>query len=138
MLKTPLLLYCRYLGKLFWPTNLAVFYLAHQGIGRRQMSCCRWGTALLLAITVLFFAQRRSRPGLLMGWLWFVGTLVPVIQLVQSGEQAMADRFTYLPLAIGICIIVVWGVCELVRLWRYQIDEFCRWWVRCWSLRAPD
>ena len=109
--------YCRYLGKLFWPADLAVFY-PHPGywpLGR----CC-WRVLLLVAISVLFFVKRRRYPFLLMGWLWFCGTLVPVIQLVQSGAQAMADRFTYIP-SLGVLILAVWGAYELTRRWRYQV-----------------
>ena len=59
----------------------------------------------------------RSRPYLAVGWFWYVGTLVPVIGLVQVGMQSMADRYTYIPL-IGIFIAVAWGVCELAATWR--------------------
>ena len=59
-------------------------------------------------------------PYLLMGWLWFVGMLVPVIGLVQAGGQAMADRYTYLP-SLGVLILAIWGACELTRGWRYQV-----------------
>ncbi len=55
-----------------------------------------------------------------MGWLWFLGTLVPVIGLVQVGGQAMADRYTYLP-SLGVLILAVWGAYELTRGWRYQV-----------------
>jgi Flp pilus assembly protein TadD len=64
--------------------------------------------------------QRRRYPFLLMGWLWFCGMLVPVIGLVQTGAQAMADRHTYLP-SLGVLILAVWGVCELTRGWRYHV-----------------
>ena len=111
-----LISYCRYLGKMFWPTDLAVFY-PHPGYWPLEQVLLAGG--LLLGITVLFFATRRRYPFLLMGWLWFCGTLVPVIELVQSGEQAMADRFTYVPL-LGMLVIVIWGAYELTRSWRYQ------------------
>jgi Flp pilus assembly protein TadD len=55
-----------------------------------------------------------------MGWLWFVGTLVPVIGLIQSGEQAIADRFTYIP-SLGVLILAIWGADELTRRWRYRV-----------------
>jgi len=108
--------YCRYLGKIFWPTNLAVFY-PHPG--HWPMEDVLLAGGLLLGITVLFTVARRRFPFLLMGWLWFGGTLVPVIQLVQSGEQAMADRFTYIP-SLGVLILTVWGVHELTCRWRYH------------------
>jgi tetratricopeptide (TPR) repeat protein len=66
---------------------------------------------------VFFVVQRRHHPFLLMGWLWFGGMLVPVIGLVQTGMQAMADRHTYLP-SLGVLILVIWGMGELTRRWR--------------------
>jgi len=110
-----LVAYCRYLEKLFWPTDLAVFY-PHPG---------HWpvGTVLLagglLAGGSVIFWRLRRQPFLLMGWLWFLGTLVPVIGLVQVGGQAMADRYAYVP-SLGVFIMVVWGVYELTRGRRYQ------------------
>ena len=78
-----LISYCRYLGKLFWPTDLAVFY-PHPGHWPLEKVLLAGG--LILGISVLVFVQRRRYPFLLMGWLWFVGTLVPVIGLVQVGR----------------------------------------------------
>jgi Flp pilus assembly protein TadD len=112
--------YCRYLGKFFWPTKLAVLYpypAEQWPLGWVAMA----GTTLV-AISVLMFAWRRTRPYGLMGWLWFVGTLVPVIGLVQVGSQSIADRYTYLP-AIGLNIIAVWGVWELAQRWRVRKTE---------------
>ena len=111
-----LISYCRYLGKMFWPTDLAIFY-PHPGYWPLDKVFLAGG--LICGLSVLLFMKRGRYPFLLMGWLWFVGTLVPVIQLVQSGEQAMADRFTYVP-SLGILIFVIWGACELTRRWRYQ------------------
>jgi hypothetical protein len=112
-----LISYCRYLGKMFWPVDLAVFY-PHPGYWPMGQVVLAGG--LLVGITVLFIVARRRYPFLLMGWLWFVGTLVPVIQLVQSGEQAMADRFSYVP-SVGVLIVAIWGVYELTRHWRNQV-----------------
>ena len=112
-----LISYCRYLGKLFWPTDLAVFY-PHPG--HWPLAKVLLAGGLMLGISVLLFVQRRRHPFLLMGWLWFVGTLVPVIGLVQVGEQAMADRYTYIP-SLGVLILTVWGAYELTRRWRYQV-----------------
>ena len=112
-----LISYCRYLGKLFWPTDLAVFY-PHPGqwpLGKVLLA-----GGLLLGLSGLFFAQRRRSPFLLMGWLWFVGTLVPVIGLVQVGDQAMADRYTYTP-SLGVLVLAVWGAYELTRRWRSAV-----------------
>jgi tetratricopeptide (TPR) repeat protein len=104
-----LISYCRYLEKMFWPTDLAVFY-PHPGYW--PMGKVLLAGGLLLGISALLFAKRRQYPFMLMGWLWYCGTLVPAIGLVQSGDQAMADRFTYLP-SLGVLILVVWGAYEL-------------------------
>jgi tetratricopeptide (TPR) repeat protein len=111
-----LISYCRYLGKMFWPTDLAVFY-PHPGYWPLEKALL--AGVFLCGISVLLFMERRRYPVLLMGWLWFVGTLVPVIQLVQSGGQAMADRFTYVP-SLGVWILTIWGAYELTRRWRYH------------------
>ena len=105
--------YGRYLEKLFWPMDLAVFY-PHPGYWPLDMVLLAGG--LLLGLSVLLFAQRRRYPFLLMGWLWYCGTLMPVTGLVQVGEQAMADRYTYLP-SLGVLILAVWGGYELTRRW---------------------
>ena len=112
-----LISYCRYLGKMFWPTDLAVFY-PHPG--HWPLTEVLLAGGLLLGISALLFAQRRRSPFLLMGWLWFVGTLVPVIGLVQVGGQAMADRYTYIP-SLGVLIFAIWGAHELARRWRYRV-----------------
>ncbi len=111
-----LISYCRYLGKLFWPTDLAAFY-PHPGYWPMGQVLLAGG--LILGITVLFIVKRGRYPFLLMGWLWYCGTLVPVIGLVQAGRVAMADRFTYVP-SLGVLVIVIWGAYELTRRWRYQ------------------
>jgi tetratricopeptide (TPR) repeat protein len=97
--------YCRYLGKLFWPMHLSVFY-PHPGHWSSGivLSCA----ALLLVVSLIAFFLRTSRPFLLLGWLWFVGMLVPVIGIVQVGLQSLADRYTYLPY-IGLFIALVWA-----------------------------
>jgi len=109
-----LISYCRYLGKIFWPTDLAAFY-PHPGYWPMQQVLL--AGMLIVGISALFFVMRRRYPFLLVGWLWYCGTLVPVIGLVQSGEQAMADRFTYVP-ALGVMLQVSWGALELTRRWR--------------------
>jgi protein O-mannosyl-transferase len=109
--------YCRYLGKLFWPTDLAVFY-PHPGHWPLQTVLRAGG--LILGISMLLVAQRRRSPFLLVGWLWFLGVLVPVIGLVQIGGQAMADRYTYLP-SLGPLILVVWGAYKLTKRWHYGV-----------------
>jgi tetratricopeptide (TPR) repeat protein len=108
---------CRYLGKMIWPTDLAVFY-PHPGHWPMDQVVLAGG--FLCGISVLLFMKRGRYPFLLMGWLWFVGTLAPVIGLVQVGSQAMADRYTYIP-SLGVLILVIWGAYELTRRWRYQV-----------------
>ena len=113
-LANALMSYVRYLGKMLWPENLAALYL-------RKGPWPAWEVGLaavaLLAASVAVIWLSRSRPYLAVGWFWYVGTLVPVIGLVQVGMQSMADRYTYIPL-IGIFIAVAWGVCELAGTWR--------------------
>jgi len=98
--------YARYLGKAFWPSRLALIY-PHPGTSLRAWEVLA-ALVLLLAVTALVLRERRRRY-LLVGWFWFLGTMVPMIGLVQVGEQAMADRYAYLPF-IGLFIIVCWGV----------------------------
>jgi tetratricopeptide (TPR) repeat protein len=107
--------YCRYLGKCFVPMKLAVFYpfFAEQPPLRTTLMAC----GLLVAVTAGAVALFRRRPYLLVGWLWFVGTLVPVIGVVQVGGQSMADRYTYVPL-IGIFIMLAWGIGDATLSWR--------------------
>src|SRR5437762_13577136 len=90
-----LLSYVRYLRLMFWPKGLAVFYpLSFADLTAEAVT---WAVIVLLIITALFFFLRRKEPYLLMGWLWFLGMLVPVIGIVQVGGQAVADRYLYLP-----------------------------------------
>jgi len=117
-----LISYCRYLGKVFWPTDLAVFY-PHPGHWPMEKVLLAGG--LFLGISALLIVKGRRYPFLLMGWLWYCGTLVPTIGLVQSGEQAMADRFTYVP-SLGVLILAIWGAYELITRWRHM-DLCCPW-----------
>ena len=107
--------YVAYLGKLAWPTDLAVFY-PHRawttgGLDAWQVASA---TLLLVAVTALAAWQLRARPVIAMGWGFYLVTLLPVIGLVQVGSQAMADRYTYLP-AVGIFTAVVWLGAEAAR-----------------------
>ncbi len=104
--------YGAYLGKTVWPSRLSPFY-PHPGEGIEPI-CVAVAATVLVAITACAFAMRIRKPYLLVGWLWYLGTLVPVIGLVQVGSQAMADRYTYIPL-IGIFIAVAWLVWDLVK-----------------------
>ncbi len=98
--------YALYLEKLVAPVNLAVFY-PHPG--HWPMLQVAVSVAILLGITVVAIWQRGRRPWLLIGWLWFVGMLVPVIGLIQIGMQSIADRYTYFP-AIGAFIMIAWSI----------------------------
>ena len=102
--------YVRYVGKAVWPTRLAPMY-PHPG-----NSLAKWevlaALLFLLVVTALVIAARRHRY-LPVGWLWFLGTLIPMIGLVQVGRQAMADRYAYLPF-IGLFIMICWGVADCV------------------------
>ena len=102
--------YAMYVWKALWPAWLAVFY-PHPGA---TLVVWRLGLATLFVVSVSALAwwQRTPRPYLIAGWLWFLGTLVPVIGLVQVGEQAIADRYAYIPL-IGIFVMIVWGAADL-------------------------
>ncbi len=97
--------YVTYLRKTLWPSDLAVFYppaaTLHAGTALAA-------AAVLAAITVAAVRARRRHPYLLVGWLWYLGALVPVLGLVRQGDQAMADRFTYLPL-VGVLVMAAWG-----------------------------
>lgn len=112
-----LVAYGRYLGKLFWPVDLCVLY-PHPDYWPWQAVV--GGGLLLLAISALVVWFRAERPYLLGGWLWFIGMLVPVIGLVQVGQQSMADRYTYLPM-IGVLLALVWAAYELSTRWRYAM-----------------
>ncbi len=106
-----LIAYASYLGKTVWPIHLAPFY-PHPGNSIPASEAI--AVALLLGLlSLLLIRKARSYPYLPMGWLWFLGTLVPVIGLWQVGSQGMADRYTYLPL-IGIFIILAWGLRDLL------------------------
>ncbi len=105
--------YMSYLGKMIWPHDLAVLY-PHPGMPPwwHVVGAC----LLILLITVVAIRNLNARPYMAVGWLWYMGTLVPVIGLVQIGLQAMADRYTYISL-IGAFIIIAWGVPDLTRRW---------------------
>src|SRR5882724_2057044 len=111
-LSNALVSYAKYLLLAFWPNDLAVFYpFPKEGIPGWQII----GAALLLiAITAFCLSQGKIRPYLIVGWLWFLGTLVPVIGLVQVGAQTMADRYFYIP-SIGLFIALVFGLADIAE-----------------------
>jgi hypothetical protein len=100
--------YVRYLAKTAWPAHLAPMY-PHPGGSLRAWQV--YGALVVLLVVSMWVAERRPRRYLLVGWLWFVGTLIPMIGLVQVGRQAMADRYAYLPL-LGVFIMVCWAVAD--------------------------
>ena len=110
--------YGRYLWKTLWPANLAYFY-PHPA-GSPDAGSGFWLTAAISVVALVgisyLILRDRSRPQLAVGWLWFLGTLVPVLGLFQVGAQAWADRYAYLPL-IGIYIALAWGLAELAARW---------------------
>lgn len=109
-----LMAYPHYFVKFFWPTNMAVLYPRNDHWTAMQLILAG---ALILEISMVAFALRRRAPWVMVGWFWYLGTLVPVIGLVQVGEQSIADRYTYIPM-IGIAVALVWGAYELTRQWR--------------------
>ncbi|MDD3953249.1 MAG: tetratricopeptide repeat protein [Lentisphaeria bacterium] len=108
--------YIAYIGKMIWPSNLAIFYPHPLGVILWQVL----GSVLLLVVITLAVIRRAKKsPYLATGWLWYLGTLVPVIGIVQAGSQAMADRYSYISL-IGLFVMAAWGVPELLKKWRYR------------------
>ncbi|MGD9338517.1 MAG: tetratricopeptide repeat protein [Syntrophobacterales bacterium] len=103
--------YVKYIEKMMWPRDLAVLY-PHPGESLPLWQVVGAGL-LLLIISIFVIRTAKRRPYLTVGWLWYLGTLVPVIGLLQVGQQAMADRFTYIPL-IGLFIMIAWGVSNFV------------------------
>ena len=103
--------YVAYLKKFFWPVDLAVFYPYELSLplGKILIS-----GLILILITAAVLYYIKKQPFLFTGWFWYLGTLIPVIGLVQVGRQAMADRHTYLP-SIGIAIMLAWGIPSLIK-----------------------
>jgi tetratricopeptide (TPR) repeat protein len=102
--------YATYIVKMFWPARLAVFYPYPHDFPAWQIAL---SALLLVAISMVVLRERRSRPYLAVGWLWYLGTLVPVIGLIQVGAQARADRYMYLPI-VGLSIMLAWTLRELL------------------------
>ena len=108
-LENAVMAYAMYLWKMIWPSHLSPIY-PHPG---DSLAGWQVGTSALVLLAVTAVALKfRARRYLLTGWLWFLGTLVPVIGLVQVGDQAMADRYAYIPL-VGIFIMIAWGIADL-------------------------
>lgn len=109
--------YAEYLWKLIWPLNLSIFY-PHQGYMLPTWKIF-FSAILLIGITVLAVKTIKRTPFVAVGWFWYLGTLVPVIGIVQVGSQSMANRYTYIPL-IGIFIILAGGIPYLLKTFRHQ------------------
>jgi hypothetical protein len=107
--------YTTYLRKTVWPLDLALPYPhLHGRLSAWHVAC---SGLVLAAVTLLAVRSRRRAPYFAVGWFWYLGTLVPVIGLVQVGEQALADRYTYFPL-VGVFIAAVWGAADAAVYWR--------------------
>jgi Flp pilus assembly protein TadD len=102
--------YAIYLGDLVWPARLGIFY---PHLMKVEVAALSFAAVLLAGLTFVAWRERVRRPYLLFGWCWFLGTLVPMIGLVQAGSQARADRFTYVA-QIGVFVAVIWSL----RSWR--------------------
>jgi len=111
--------YAHYIELMFFPRDMAILY-PHPG--RWPIDILRISAAALILITAVAIWQARRRPYLIIGWLWYLGTSVPIIGLVQAGDQSHADRFTYLPM-IGLSIMLAWFVRQwaMDRRWRKQL-----------------
>jgi predicted negative regulator of RcsB-dependent stress response len=105
-----------YIGKMLWPYRLALSYPYPETLPIWQVA----GAGLfLVSVSILVIHYGKRHPYLRVGWLWYLGTLVPVIGLVQIGSQAMADRYTYIPL-MGLFIMIAWGIPDILAGWRYR------------------
>jgi tetratricopeptide (TPR) repeat protein len=107
--------YGAYIVKMIWPSKMAVLYPLSDIIPwwKILLSC-----TLLISMSYLAIRHIKKRPYISVGWFWYLGTLVPVIGIVQVGRQAMADRYTYIPL-IGIFIIICWAASEVIARWKH-------------------
>jgi len=114
---TAVLGYAKYLGKAFWPQNLALVY-PHPGYATSIPGALASGI-FIVGITALVVIFRERRP-LFVGWFWFLGTLAPMSGIVTIGPHSMADRYAYIPL-LGIFVILAWGAADLIERWHIPI-----------------
>jgi len=109
--------YLKYIGKMFWPTELTAFYPFKS---EELSSVWVWvALAFFLVVSIIVVQLAKTCKYLPVGWFWYLGTLIPTIGIVQAGSQAMADRYAYVPL-IGLFIIIAWGANDLLMKWRYR------------------
>ena len=116
-LANALVAYISYIGKMIYPSHLSIFY-PHPGFNLPLWKSIV-SFVLLVAVSIGTLYLGRRRPYLMVGWFWYLGTLVPVIGLMQAGSQAMADRYAYVPL-VGLFIIIAWGISDLLAGWKYR------------------
>jgi tetratricopeptide (TPR) repeat protein len=116
-LQNALVTYVLYIWQMFWPANLAVFY-PHPD-NRFALWQVALAAAFLIVMTWVVFALRRTRPYLIVGWLWYLIMLLPVIGIVEVGLQGHADRYTYLP-HVGLYIALTWLTADVARSLRYR------------------
>lgn len=117
-----------YAGMLVWPRDLGVLYPFQL---TARLSYATYALVFLIAVSLTVFVMRKSRPYLLVGWLWYLGTLVPVIGIVQVGSQSRADRYAYVPL-IGLFVMIAWTIGEFARRsprWRPLLAGFAVVWI---------
>src|SRR5437588_8699944 len=116
-LNNALVSYIEYVRQTFWPARLAVFYpFPNNPLSIWKVTLA---SAFLLTVSAVALFVRKKRPYVLTGWFWYVGMLVPVIGIVQIGEQGHADRYTYLP-HIGLFLLIVWGAADLANTWHLR------------------
>jgi len=108
--------YVKYIYKTLWPVDLAVLYPYPGAVPLDQLF---FSIVILMIVTVIVLYFIHDYRYLFMGWFWYLGTLIPVIGIVQVGSQSMADRYTYIPL-IGLFIMVAWGIPDLLKGWHLK------------------
>jgi len=107
--------FLRYIEKMVWPRGLAVMYPIQKMLPLWKVL----GSGLLLVcLSLLVIRAARKFPYFVVGWFWYLGTLIPVIGIVQAGSQALADRFTYVPM-IGLFVMIAWGIPDILVRWRF-------------------
>jgi tetratricopeptide (TPR) repeat protein len=106
-----------YIGEMFWPLNLGLFYPFSEGNALLAQGFL--ALAALVVLTAVFFVARETHPYLITGWLWYLIMLLPVIGVIQVGMQAHADRYTYLP-QIGLYLAITWGIADISAAWPYR------------------
>jgi tetratricopeptide (TPR) repeat protein len=109
--------YAVYLRQMVWPSDLAAFY-PHPG-SDLSVWAVLLASVILAVLTAGAISARKQQPWLLVGWLWYLAMLTPVIGIVQSGDLARADRYTYLPM-VGICLAATWAATDFARAWRHR------------------